>query len=432
MINSMPNDTAWRILHPHHASDRRRASVPHTYNLRNVGTAPGVNITPGSDDDGWIVPPPVELSDGTHIQLYKDGEALHSAYEAVRSAKHRICLESYIFADDSTGQAFAELLAKKAAEGVAVYLIYDSLGSMTSKRSLFLHMQHHGVHIRAFHPINPLEGRYSWRPFNRDHRKVLIVDYDIAGIGGLNVGAEYAGSWVAPLGDKKCAPWRDNAIGIVGPSARYFLRPFARTWNYISTGGRIRKTEYTHNLDFSAGDLAILAPAPTIASPLRPYLSRLFQCAKKSIQLTMAYFAPPEDLIDDLCRAAQRGVKVQLMLPGECDVQLLITAARSFYEKLLTAGVEIYERCGAILHAKTLCIDEQISQIGSTNLDFRSIEYNCEISALIRSKEFGHQMSELFYNDTKFANRITLHQWRRRPMYDRVVQWAVNRSRYLL
>ena len=432
MMRVMPSKTAWRLLNPHHASARRRARVPHTYNLRDSGTAPGVNISPGCDDDGWIVPPPVTLSDGTRVQLYKDGEALHAAYDAIAAARHRICLQSYIFADDPTGQVFAELLARKASEGVQVYLIYDSVGSLASRRDMFRHMQRHGVHIRAFHPINPLECRYSWRPFNRDHRKILIVDYDMAGLGGLNVGSEYGGSWVAPLGDSKCAPWRDNAIGIAGPGARYLLRPFSRMWNYISHGGRIRRAEYIHNLDFSQGDLAVLASVPTMSSPLRPFLRKLFREARQSIQMTMAYFAPPDDLIDDICRAAKRGVKVQLMLAGEIDVPILLIAARSFYETLLGAGVEIYERGGAILHAKTLCIDKQISQIGSTNLDFRSIEYNCEISALVKSEELGEQMAELFHNDIRFARRITLREWRHRRWQDRFVQWAVNRSRYLL
>jgi cardiolipin synthase len=428
----MARETAWRLLNPHHASARRRACAPNTYNLRSAGTAPGINIAPGSDDDGWVVPPPVRLADGTHLQLYKDGEALHAAHDAIQNAKHRICLESYIFADDSTGQAFAELLARKAADGVRVYLIYDSLGSLASKRSLFLHMQRHGVQIRAFHPMNPLESRYSWRPFNRDHRKMLIVDYDIAGLGGLNVGAEYGGSWVVPSADLKCAPWRDNALGIVGPSAKFLLRPFSRMWNYISTGGRIRKAEYTYNLDFSLGDLAVLASVPTISSPLTHHLRSLFRNAKESIQMTMAYFAPPDELIDDLCRAARRGVKVQLMLPGECDVYLLMLAARSFYETLLNAGVEVYERSGAILHAKTLCVDRRISKIGSTNLDYRSIEYNCEVSVLVRSEELGGQMADLFDNDVRFAKRITLREWRHRRWQDRFVQWAVKRSRYLL
>ena len=94
-----------------------------------VGTSTGVNIAPGSDDDGWFVPHPVQLGDGTRVQLYKDGEALHAAFEAIRHAKKRICLEVYIFADDDTGHAFADLLCQKALEGVKVYVLYDSFGS---------------------------------------------------------------------------------------------------------------------------------------------------------------------------------------------------------------------------------------------------------------------------------------------------------------
>jgi len=117
---------------------------------RAAGASPGVNIAPGSDDDGWVVPPPVQLSDGTTIQLFKDGEALHAAYEAIRRAKRRICLEVYIFASDDTGHAFADLLAAKARQGVRVFLIYDSFGSIDTDRNLFLNMRRAGVDIRAF------------------------------------------------------------------------------------------------------------------------------------------------------------------------------------------------------------------------------------------------------------------------------------------
>jgi cardiolipin synthase len=107
-------------------------------------------------------------------------------------------------------------------------------------------------------------------------------------------------------------------------------------------------------------------------------------------------------------------------------------AARSFYEPLLSAGVEIWERQGAVLHAKTMVIDEEISVIGSTNLDYRSIEFNCELSAVIRSRAFGGQMTGLFQHDTGFAEKVLLEQWRRRRWQDRVVQWAASRARYLL
>jgi cardiolipin synthase len=161
-------------------------------------------------------------------------------------------------------------------------------------------------------------------------------------------------------------------------------------------------------------------------------LTHLIRSARKSVQLTMAYFAPSDELIDEICGAAKRGVKVQLMLPERCDVQLLLIAARSFYETLLSAGVEVYERKAVVLHAKTLVVDKAISVVGSTNLDYRSIEYNCELSAVIRSMEFGHQMDDLFKNDVRFTTKIELREWRKRPFLDRVGQWAVNRARYLL
>ena len=393
------------------------------------GTSAGINIAPGSSDDGWVVPPPVMLADGTRLQLYKDGEALHAGYDAIKDARRRICLEVYIFRSDDTGRAFAELLAWKAKNGVAVYLIYDSLACLDTDPIVFDRMRSGGVRLAPFHPIKPWETRFGWRPFNRDHRKLLIIDDDGAGLGGLNVGGEYAGSWI--IGRRgECDPWRDNAVGLRGPSAKLLLIPFTRTWRYVQNGGKISNTEFLHNLE--DGEFGVLGSVPTRRSPLRP-LNRMLREARSSILMTMSYFAPPDELIEELVHAAKkRKVKVRLMLPGMGDVPILITAARSFYETLLSAGVEIYERGGAILHAKTLCIDGHTTIIGSTNLDYRSIEFNCELSVIIRNSQFGKQVMDLFENDVCYAKRITLKEWRRRPFNDRFVQWAVKRARYLL
>jgi cardiolipin synthase len=348
---------------------------------------------------------------------------------------------------------------------------------------MFARMRQSGVHLQAFHPVRPWECRYSWRPVNRDHRKLLLIDDQIAGMGGLNIGAEYAGSWVVTSGASETDLWRDNAIGIVGPSARPFVRAFSNSWRYVTTGGRISKAEFVYNIGHRAGgvssdvsggtervrgtgarlarmgarrstyagtragyrgglaesagadagaDVGVLASVPMISSPLAGFFRRLLRSAEQSIQMTMAYFAPSDELIGELCAAARRGVRVQLMLPGKCDVQLLVTAARSFYETLLSAGVEIYERQAVVLHAKTLVIDGHTTVVGSTNLDYRSIEYNCELSAVVRSEIFGRQMGELFAHDVRFARAISLREWRHRPWRDRFGQWAVNRARYLL
>jgi cardiolipin synthase len=391
-----------------------------------------VNIAPGSEDDGWIVPPPVALSDGTAVQLYKDGEALHAGYEAIRDAKRRVCLESYIFHDDDTGRAFAELLAAKAREGLDVYVIYDSFGSMSTDRNMFRMMTQSGVRVREFHPIRPWECSYSWRPANRDHRKILVVDDERAGLGGLNVGGEYAGSWVIRSSKSSTEFWRDNAVGLRGPSARFLLRAFARTWNYIGHGGRIGQCELYHNLRPAEGDFGLLASVPTPRSPLRQFLCELMGEARRSISITMAYFAPGDEFIDELVKAAKRGVRVRLMLPGRSDVHLLKLAQRSFYEKLMSAGVEVFERQSVVLHSKCMVIDGRTSLIGSTNIDYRSIEYNLESSVIIRNAEFGRQMHDLFENDVHYSRKICLAEWRRRPRWDRFVQAAVSRARYLL
>lgn len=388
----------------------------------------GINLSPGSTDDGWTPPHSVILGDGTHVQLYKDGEALHAAFEAIRHARKRIGLEVYIFRSDPTGRAFAELLAAKAKSGVPVYLIYDSFGCIETDEGVFKLMSHAGVRMAEFHPIRPWDCRYSWRPFNRDHRKLLVIDDHFAGLGGLNIGDEYAGSWVSrhkPV----CEPWRDNGLGIRGPLASLFHVVFAGAWRYAVSAGRLRRMEFIHNA--YEGEVGVLATVPSRRSPAATLIHMLLE-AKQSVYITMSYFAPPDELIEALCDAAGRGVRVRLMLPGRTDVKLLLVAQHSFYERLLSAGAEVYERQGVILHAKTTCIDGHTVVLGSTNLDYRSIEYNCELAVVIRNSTLGAQMHELFENDVLYSRRLVLNEWRRRPVYDRFVQWAVIRARYLL
>jgi cardiolipin synthase len=323
-------------------------------------------------------------------------------------------------------------------------------------------MRHAGVNLLEFHPLNPWRSRWGWRPANRDHRKLLVVDDDVAGIGGLNIGNRYAGSWVAPEADPEPGDmWRDAGIGIVGPAAKELADAFSRTWRYIHHRGPIRRTLYSRGIEMatpakgrrlgksreaelpepnqgpeavlaSRRELGFIASAPTLSSPLRPFLHQLIGGASRSIVLTMGYFAPDDALIRELCDAARRGVRVQLMLAGKSDVKLVITAARAFYAKLLNAGCDIYERQGAMLHQKSIVVDNEVTVLGSTNLDYRSIEFNLEISGVVRSREFATQTRALFDHDTQWARRIEPEEWRDRPYRDKFIQWLVSRLRYAL
>jgi len=410
----------------------------------DAGIATGRTLVVGEQDGGWTTTPTVHLTDSTVIQLFKDGQAWHAAFDALRAAQRRICLEFYIFASDDTGWAIANLLCEKAKAGVQVFVIYDAFGSLGSDPAMFEKMRRAGVRLAVFHPLAPWNCKFGWRPVNRDHRKLLVIDDQVAGLGGINLARQYSGSWAlaAATGLKSIKTqqsdlWRDNAIGIYGPAARTCLHAFVRTWRYLQRGGPIRRAQYFHAIGETIdpqhpNEFGLLASVPTISSHLQPLLLRLLREAKAHIQLTMAYFAPADSLIDELCAAADRGVHVQLMLPGRGDVKLLVIAARSFYSKLMSHGVDIYERQNVVLHAKTLVIDGHTTVIGSTNLDYRSIEYNCEISAIIRNAQFGQQMRELFDFDIRYSKQIQPAAWRQRPSWDRIGQWAVIRARYLL
>ena len=430
----------------------------------------GVNLFPGSDDDGWERTPPVELPDGSRLFLHKDGEALAAATDAIRAAETRVLVETYILANDQTGRAFCRLLAETARRGVDVRLIYDSLGSVFTDRSWMNEIVEAGGQVREFHPIRPWECRRSWRPWHRDHRKLLIVDDNngqpVAGVGGLNVGTRYAGPWVTRLARFDPATlWRDAGLGITGPAVAQFARCFATTWRYLDprNADHVRTTVFASNLKpigrekghrigrpgrldademrprghpadvlADGADLGLLASAPSTSSPLRPVLYRLFRDARRSIHITMAYFAPDETMIRLLKEAAGRGVEVRLMLPHKSDSKVLVVAARSFYEELMDAGVRVYEREGVLLHAKHVVIDGELTVIGSTNLDFRSIETNLESSAVVRSAALGEQMLDLFAHDVAHSRAIDPDSWRQRPYVDRLVQWAVKRARYIL
>lgn len=412
---------------------RQKAAGPADLPPSKAGFAAGINLEPGCDDDGWVIPDPVTLADGTTLQLYKDGEALRAAYEAIERAKRRVCVEMYIFADDPTGRAFAELLARRSREGVAVFVVYDSFasrgmfGPITEPLRL---MRAAGVRLEQFHPMRPWECKFSWHPFNRNHRKLFVVDDDVAGMGGLNIGTEYAGSWV--VSDTEGEFWRDNGVAIRGPGVRMYLRCFLQTWNYVRRGGRMRRLAHAEHLLDDGAELGVLASAPTVDSAFRPMIRRLIRSARHSVTMTMAYFAPDDGLVGELVDAARRRVRVRLMFPGVSDVPMVRLAGRAFYDTLLAAGAEVFERQHAVLHAKTLCIDGHTTVIGSANLDYRSIEYNCELSSVVRNDRFGAQIEELFENDVRFARRITKAEWRRLHWWDRFVQWSVSRARYAL
>jgi cardiolipin synthase len=361
---------------------------------------------------------------GNRVTLLQDGPATYKAmYVAIRAAKDHINLETYILEDDEIGRQLADLLVEKRAQGVEVNLIYDSVGSMSTPGSFFERLSDHGVNVVQFNPIVPLDAKRGWEVNRRNHRKLLIVDGRVAFTGGVNYSGVYSGgSFRRPRHRPASAgvPWRDTHVRIEGPVVAEFQKLFLQTWE-VQQGPTLPDRQYFPAVGKKGTQIvrAIGTAPDTSPSLLYLTLTSAIDHAERSIHLTNAYFVPDPQLVQALKAAAGRGVDVKLILPSQTDFWAPLYAGRSHYFELLQAGVKIYERQGALLHAKTGVIDEVWSIIGSSNLDWRSFLHNYELDAVVLGPEFAGEMEAAFDQDLAQSTPIELAAWNRRSLASR-------------
>jgi cardiolipin synthase len=377
------------------------------------------------------------LSAGNKVTLLEDGPATYRAMvAALQAATTTINMESYIFEDDEVGRQFSQALVAAVARGVTVNLIYDSVGTIGTPREFFADLAAHGVHTLEFNPVNPLTAHGDWSVNHRDHRKLTIVDGKTAFVGGINISSVYSGgskgvgSGARP-GQK--VPWRDTDLMVEGPAVADFQKLFIDSWGRQKAPALVQ-ADYFPPLS-AQGNAVVRAIGGTPAEPYSQIYATLvsaIRSAETSILLANAYFDPDPQLLAALADAARRGVDVRLLLPSVSDSWLVLAAGRRHYGDLLEAGVRIYERRNALLHAKTTVIDGVWCSIGSTNLDWRSFLHNDEIQAIVLSPEFGDRMKAAFEKDVAQSTPLTLEAWERRPMLDHVQEIAAGMWEYWL
>lgn len=378
---------------------------------------------------------------GNKAILHVDGPSTYTAmFDAMRNARDHINFETYIFEADEVGSKFAELMLQKQAQGVQVNLIYDSIGSLSTPKEFFQRLRDGGVNVLEFNPVNPLKVRREYRLNRRDHRKILVVDGVTAFTGGINVSDVYSKSsssrWRASSaqgGDPKKQAWRDTQIEIEGPAAAEFQRLFMSTWAR-QKGPPLAQRDYFPKIS-PRGDhiVRVLGSSPEEPSHeiYLTFMSALTH-ADHSAYLTFAYFVPDKQLLEALKGAARRGIDVKLILPSFTDSGPVFYAARSYYAELLEAGVQIYERRDALLHAKTAVIDGVWSTVGSANLDLRSFLHNDEVNAVVLGREFAMNMTVMFNKDLAASRQIELRTWQKRPMVERFKEWSARLLQYWL
>ncbi|MDP1766668.1 MAG: cardiolipin synthase [Methylotenera sp.] len=356
---------------------------------------------------------------GNKVELLIDGPTTYDAmFLAIENAKNSINMETFIIEDDEIGQRFAKLLISKQISGVQVNLIYDSVGSISTPKAFFKPLTESGVNVLEFNPINPLATRKGWDVNRRDHRKLLIVDGQVAFVGGINISSVYSsGSFGKSRSTKGDQQWRDTHLRVVGPVVNEFQKLFMATWNE-QKGALLATRDYFPEQTNKGNEVvrAIGSSPEEAYSQIYVTLLSAINSAETRVSLTNAYFVPDPKLLAALKEAVQRGVDVRLLLPEKTDSLMVFYASRSYYEELLCAGVKIYERRDALLHAKTAMIDGVWSTVGSTNLDWRSFTNNQEINAVLLGQDFGLQMQNMFEMDLESSTLITLDEWRARSI----------------
>ena len=378
---------------------------------------------------------------GNKLTLLQNGPATYRAmFAAIREAQDHINLETFIFDDGEIGKQFADLLLERQAAGVQVNVIHDSVGSITTPTAFFDRLREGGIRVLEFNPVNPLAGnKKAWSLNNRDHRKQLVIDGRIAFTGGINISDTYSS---APSARKKrehaadaTAGWRDTHLEIEGPVVAEFQKLFMDTWAR-QEGEPLAAKNYFPALTAHGDEIvrAIGSTPDAADSQSLIYLTLIsaISHAELTVHLTIAYFAPDPQLLKALTDAARRGVDVELVLPNYSDSGAIFHLGRSYYTELLRGGVKIYQRRGAMMHAKTACIDGVWSTIGSTNLDWRSFLHNDEINAVILGRGFAAQMETMFAADLTESDEIALDQWQHRSLMLRLKERMARIGEYWL
>ena len=335
----------------------------------------------------------IPATNGNKLDLLIDGQATFDAiFTAIDEAKESVWVQFFIIHDDILGRALADHLIAAARRGVECRVLFDQVGSKALPKSWSARLRAEGIHVERF-TTNRQFGRRFQINF-RNHRKLVIVDALVAFLGGLNVGDEYMGR------SKKFGPWRDTHLRVEGPAVAGFQLSFLEDWNYIA--GEVPPFRLPKPIAHPTPSPVVfpVASGPAEDWSICPavFLS-VINSATRRLWIASPYFVPGSPLFYALCHAAIRGVDVRVILPQMADHILPWLSSFTYYPKLREAGVKIWRYQPGFMHQKALLADEDISIVGSINLDYRSFMLNFELSAAVQDKNFADRIESMFLAD---------------------------------
>lgn len=367
-----------------------------------------------------------QVNHGSSITVLTNGEKFYEAeLAAIRNAQRSVNLEAYIFERGEVTGRFLQALAERARAGVKVNLTIDGIGSFSTRRSYFRELVDAGGRVKFYHP-------FSWKSVarinNRTHRELLVADGTVGFIGGAGI----ADHWL--IGRKKHPRWRDTVMKVEGDVVCNLQATFAENW-LESYGEVIFGEEYFPSPEARGASKAMVvnsAPSAGGSTRARILFQALVAAAKKTILINSPYFLPDRSMTKELVRACKRGVDVRVIVPGKkSDHALTRSSSRRLFGGLLKAGAKMYEYQPSMIHAKVLIVDGLWSVTGSTNFDNRSFGLNDEVNLAVRDDAIAERLSEDFAVDLRASHEVTLAEWQRRPVVERLneaVGWVLQRQ----
>lgn len=357
------------------------------------------------------------LYENTDSAYFPEGQLLLAdMLERIRKAERFIFMEYFILAEGELWNRLSEALCDRARHGVEVKIIFDDFGNIKRFGAESLdELRAAGVEVIVFNPVHEYVNRLY---FNyRDHRKITVIDGDIAYTGGVNIADEYANLI------ERFGYWKDSGIRLRGEGAWGLTVEFLHMWAFL--GGEMREEQdyyRSHAAVQSAGFVQPFADGPqnNPDNPAEDVFLQLITNAQRFLYITTPYFIPDENILRALCIAGDGGVDVRLMLPGTPDHWYADLLAESHFGTLLEHGVKVYRYTPGFLHAKSVMVDREAAFIGSVNIDYRSFALHYECGVMLYGAPAIESLLEDMDSILEQSHAVTIEEWKRRGLLRRI------------
>lgn len=340
------------------------------------------------------------FTNANHVRLLIDGEATFDAiFRALEEAREYVLIQFFIVHDDTLGKRLHQALSSCAQRGVRVYFLIDAIGSHELPDEYGESLREQGVEVAAFNARSDRRSRFQIN--FRNHRKIVVIDGREAFLGGHNVGDEYLGN------HPRLTPWRDTHIALRGPAVLGAQLAFMEDWHWVT--GNIPTLNWAVEKPQTANqDVLIVPTGPADEQETGSLLfAQLINMARKRLWIVSPYFVPDAAVTSALQLAALRGVDVRILIPRNPDHRLVHLAAQAYFPMATRAGLGIYRYRQGFLHQKVALVDDEVSAVGTANLDNRSLRLNFEVTAITVCPRFAQEVETMLERDFAMADPVT-------------------------